>query len=1196
MRQAFGNWQRRAALLAILACATMAALAGAAQAAESARWAVTAVPSPTNLRPESPRSDTERLTVDATGGTFTIAVFRGNQEAQTTPLPYNATAAQVETALNEAEVVPEVAGATMAVTGGPGGSAPYMLTWEGGLTDTSLAREEVRLKVLSSELTGGSHTASLETINTGVSAAELTVRVVNVGDAASGGPVTVTDILPTGLTATAVRAEDAYKDYEGFFGGMECQTSPVLECTYNGTVDPGDSFIMTITLQVDGGLPASVENEVQVTGGGLPQANAVTPLPVSETPAPFGVAPHSVVAALSSAQAGAHANVTTSFEFATKETNVMSESPKDVHFDLPPGIVGNTVGMPRCTMTAVLKETQNAAACPADTMVGMATIVVGLGGAAGQFVVPVYNIAPAPGEPAAFGIDAVVVPVRLDTTVLGNGNDAVQVNVPDIDEGAHVYGSSITMWGVPADHSGPGPDTSIYNLFTGGSFGGSSGTTRVPLLTNGQQCTEPLSAGLEADSWTRPGSFVASEAVSLGELTGCDLLRLTSSFSMLPDTLEAGVPAGFDFDLSVPQNNAVNGLATPNVKAVSLKLPEGVVVNPSAAWGLKACSNAQFYGPRHPAQEPASPAECPREAQVGTVWIKTPALEEALEGKVYLAEPACDGPCTPEDAEDGKMIRLFVQAVSEGEGGIVIKLEGRGHIDQKTGQITTDFEENPQLPFSEFKLKLAGGPRAVLANPRSCGPVTSSMDLTPWSTPSTPDSTSSSTFEINEKCFGPQFAPSFKAGMPNIQAGAHGEFTLAFGREDHDEFLGGVSVKMPEGLLGSLVGIPLCGEAQANAGTCSAASELGTVEALTGPGANPFLVSGGHVYLTEGYGGSQFGLSIVVPAVAGPYTLGGVEGKGQPADSGTVVVRSQIFVDRHTAQLTVTSGQLPSMLDGIPLQLKAVNVRIDRPGFMFNPTSCEKKQLVGTLSSIEGMSASVSSSFQVTNCAALSFKPKLTAATKAKHSRKNGAQLQVNVTSSEGQADIAKVRVELPKKLPSRLSTLQQACTASQFDASPASCPAASIVGSATVSTPVLPVPLSGPAYFVSHGGAKFPELILVLQGYGVTVELNGETFISKAGITSSTFKTVPDVPFDSFKLTLPQGPHSALAGNGNLCNTTLSMPTTITGQNGAVLTQQIKVKVGGCTAARKKTKKAAKKGKVEGKGSRRHAPKRRQG
>jgi hypothetical protein len=86
-----------------------------------------------------------------------------------------------------------------------------------------------------------------------------------------------------------------------------------------------------------------------------------------------------------------------------------------------------------------------------------------------------------------------------------------------------------------------------------------------------------------------------------------------------------------------------------------------------------------------------------------------------------------------------------------------------------------------------------------------------------------------------------------------------------------------------------------------------------------------------------------------------------------------------------------------------------------------------------------------------------------------------------------------------------------------------------------------------------------------VLQGDGVTVDLVGATFISKRGITSTTFKTVPDDPFSTFELNLPEGPYSALAANGNLCKSKLTMPTTLVGQNGAQISQATKINVSGC-------------------------------
>jgi hypothetical protein len=379
-----------------------------------------------------------------------------------------------------------------------------------------------------------------------------------------------------------------------------------------------------------------------------------------------------------------------------------------------------------------------------------------------------------------------------------------------------------------------------------------------------------------------------------------------------------------------------------------------------------------------------------------------------------------------------------------------------------------------------------------------------------------------------------------------------------------------VTVKTPPGLLGLLKSVERCGEPQASQGTCGAGSLIGHTTATAGPGSDPVSVTG-QVFLTGPYKGAPFGLSIVVPAAVGPFNLG------------TVVVRSAVSVDPHTAQITVTSDPLPTILQGVPLQIRTVNVTIDREGFMFNPTSCEPLSVGGTLSSTQGATAGVSSRFQAANCTALPFKPAFTVSTQAGTSKKNGASLDVKVGYPSGaQANIRSVAVTLPKQLPSRLSTIQQACPEATFNANPASCPAGSNIGIGTAHTPVLANPLTGPAFLVSHGGAGFPDLVLILQGEGVTLDLVGSIDI-KHGITSSTFATVPDAPISSFELNLPEGPHSGLAAvlpakaKGNLCGTSLTMPTILTGQNGAVVKQATKIKVSGCSKAKKKAKKRAK-------------------
>jgi hypothetical protein len=260
----------------------------------------------------------------------------------------------------------------------------------------------------------------------------------------------------------------------------------------------------------------------------------------------------------------------------------------------------------------------------------------------------------------------------------------------------------------------------------------------------------------------------------------------------------------------------------------------------------------------------------------------------------------------------------------------------------------------------------------------------------------------------------------------------------------------------------------------------------------------------------------------------------------------------------------------------------------------------------------------VSTPFQAADCSTLTFKPAFKVTTSGKTSRSGGASLTARLTVPAAlgtQANIREVKVDLPKQLPSRLTTLQKACTAAQFNTNPAGCPAASVIGHAKAITPILPVPLEGPVYFVSHGGEAFPSLEIVLQGYGFTIDLVASTFISKAGITSSTFHTVPDQPVTSFEITLPEGKYSALAANGNLCAPTntvtvkkkvtvkvkghkktitrkvkesvagsLAMPTAFIAQNGAEIHESTPVSVSGCAKAKpaKKAKKhkQAKKGK----------------
>ncbi len=1054
-------------------------------------------------------------------------------------------------------------------------------------------------------------------------------------------PVTISDELPAGLTAVEVSAINPYHNPLGILDqyalgglgegsgpplGLACTLSPrTPSCTTGEPIDPGDTLIMTIRVDVESQAPApSEKNTAGVSGGGAVSASVIDPVTISPDQAEFGIAAGGALAALSTTQAGAHPNFTTEFFLNTvtkseNGTGIAVESvhyPKDVDFDLPAGLVGSAVGVARCSMAEVVAE----AKCPRDAMVGAATLMVGGEGGYPRIIltVPVYNITPAPGEPAAFAIDGLFFPVRLDTSVRADGEYEARVSTPNITGGASDYMTSITIWGDPAEHNGPGPDAASRTLegyeFLDGKqpapeldFGGpgteevayaggyrfkTENAQLVPLLTNPTQCSTALTAQLEADSWDAPGEFV-SEPVSAGTVTGCSLLSFGASLSMLPDTLRAGAPAGYSLNLSVPQPNEPEVLSTPDVKQVVATLPAGTVLSPSAATGLGDCNDQQF------ALHVGALSGCPQDSQIGVVHVKSPALEETLGGKVFLGAPECED-CTPEDAGDGRMVRLFVQIEGEGEDAVIVKLEGRGEINQQTGQVTTTFSTLPQLPFSDFKMVLNGGERAALANPRTCGAATTSMDLTPWSTPYTPDATITSPFEITEglggsenECTSPpsaRFNPAFSAEPLDNMAGSFSPLTVSFGRSDADEYLNDLQVGLPPGLLAMISNVALCEEPQAALGTCSAASEVGQANADVGPGSDPYVVAGGKVFITGPYKGAPYGLSVVLPATAGPYTLAGTTGHG------TVVVRSEINVNPQTAAVTVTSDPFPSELDGIPLQIRQVNVTIGADDkFTFNPTSCENAEVKGSLSSVGGQAVSDVSPLQLTNCAALKFKPKFVVSAGGKASKADGASLNFKISypkSAMGsEAWFKSVKLEIPKQLPARLTTLQQACVVATFEKDPAACPARSLVGYATVHTPVLAAVFTGPIYLVSYGATKLPDVVVVLQAEGVTVELSGETHINhKTGVTSETFPAVPDVPFESFEATLPTGPYSQFGvnlphGSYSFCGRKLTMPTFFGAANALELDQKTPVQITGC-ATSKKTHKAKKASKARGRKS----------
>ena len=678
-----------------------------------------------------------------------------------------------------------------------------------------------------------------------------------------------------------------------------------------------------------------------------------------------------------------------------------------------------------------------------------------------------------------------------------------------------------------------------------------------------------MQSSVEGDSWTNEGTFVPLPSAPLPALDGCNRLPFSPSLSVVPDGEAGSTPTGLSVTEHVPQALSLDpvGLGEANVTATTVTLPAGIAINPAAADGLQACTYAAEPG--RPEGEIGlhedTPVACPDASKIGTVKIKTPVLPNPLEGEAYLA--------AQDSNPFGSLVAMYVVA-QDPVSGTLVKVAGEVVPDPVTGQLVATFKETPQVPFEDFELHFFGGDRAPLATPAACGSYTTTSSIAPWS--GNPPASPSSTFHVvsgpnGSPCASPlPFSPSLTAGTTSIQAGGFSPFTMTMSRGDGSQNLNSIKLKMPPGLVGTLSNVKLCGNRRADLGTCGPESLIGHTIVGVGVGGDPYTVTGGEVFITGPYKGAPYGLSIVNPAKAGPFDLG------------KVIVRAKIEIDQTNAQLTITTDEtgpyrIPTILDGIPLQIQHVNVTIDRQGFTFNPTNCSPTAITGSLTSSEGSSAALSVPFQVTNCAVLAFKPKLSASTSGKTSRANGASLTVKLTYPTGPADanIARVKSRTAQEAPlAAHDAAGKACTAAVFEANPANGPAASVIGHATATTPILPVPLTGPAIFVSHGNESFPSLIIVLQGYGATVHLVGSTFISKTGITSSTFKTIPDVPVGTFELTLPEGPYSALAANGNLCKSKLTMPTEFVGQNGALINTTTKIATTGCPKAKKATHK----------------------
>jgi hypothetical protein len=1070
------------------------------------------------------------------------------------------------------------------------------------------------------------------------------VFVTNSGGSATsaGEVVTITDELPAGVSpAGGISAEDELGVTEGGLaggeagfskdcgptgnGGVSCSFAGIehvgangqSECPGSGGVGsarcivPDETLIVTFPVTVTAGAGSSLGNVVRVSSAGAPAAvvQSATGVFGSEGLARegvgFGVAAGGASTSLSSVQAGAHPDITTTFAFNTENSSGATiGNLKNIVAYEPPGVSLDPLDTPACEADLFLREE-----CPVATQVGVTTLIAdqyGDNGTPNRYLEPVYDLAPEPGQIAKIGFFIGQFRYEGDISVRPPGEEDAyggKVVFYNATGGPIDYdGGALTLWGVPASavHNPLRWSFVPKEVQSTGHYGSASTATEAPFFTNPTACAGELESSFAVDSWQEPGRFL-STGMRFGPIVGCDRLRIEPSLTAEVTSDSAYAPTGFDLATKVPQAfGDPEALAAPAVQTETVKLPEGMTLNPSSSAGLEACSEAQY---EQEGVQYVSGGGCPNESRLASVKIKLPILDEEVTGSVFLAEPAPRGEAGKNPFDS--LLALYLVARIPNRG-VLVKAPGLVELNQSTGQITTKFglpnalEPEGGLPPVQFSLATFAfnqGANAPLVTPPTCGDYEVQAELSAWSDPGVLIEPPIPPFAITTNCPAggiPPFNPQVIAGTDNNDAGAFSPLYLRISREDGEQEITGFATQFPPGLTGDLSGVERCSEADVQRAreqtgveaeedpACPAGSEIGHSIAEAGVG-SVLVQTPGRIYLGEEYEGAPFSVVSVTSAVAGPFDLG------------TVVVHFPLQINPETAQVSIPEGpadQIPHIIKGIVIHVRNIRAYISRERFMLNPTSCNPLSLSATVvgggvnptDPADNDPVTVSDPFQAADCANLAFTPTFKVSTGGHASKAKGAGLVFKIAYPAGaigsQSWFNEAKFDIPKQLPARLTTLQKACLAATFETNRAACPAASMIGHAIVHTPILPVPLEGPVYFVSYGGAKFPDAVLLLKGYGITIELHGETFIdNKTGVTSATFRSLPDVPFESIEVSVPTGPYSEFGVNlptkdkYSFCGQKLTMPTLFKASNGLEIHQDTPVTVTGCPKT-KKTKK----------------------
>jgi uncharacterized repeat protein (TIGR01451 family) len=999
--------------------------------------------------------------------------------------------------------------------------------------------------------------------------------ITNVGGEQSQG-VTITDVLPSGLTPVSGYFRYSPNSIEGspdIEQGNCAVSGQTVTCTVSAPVYGATSVKMGVGLEVSP-TEGVVTNEVLVEGGGNVTSSHV-PTTISSAARPFSfLDPPALFAGVSDQAgdvpaAGAHPYLTQiSLPVATDSIPTFFEPSGDlrrVTTELPQGLVVNPTAVNTLCPIQLIFDSGTSfpgRTCPQEAQVGGA--VVSFAGFTNLFA-PIFVVKPPPGVAAALAFDLAGIDVEVNGGL--GGNFHLTAGSSELLKKFRIYEVTIELWGNPSDQSHD-------HSREGGEQGNPEGCYGIvvcqvepspaPFVTMPTSCGEPAPGSAEIESWMN-GTIRAALPLSDREsnpvhVTGCNQLAFEPTIASQATTNVAETSAGLDFKIHQRQEESLEGRATAALKDATVTLPEGMTLNPSAANGLSSCTEGQMgYAPEEgKILFATTPQTCPDAAKIGSIETVTPLVNHPLHGSIYLAKPF--------DNPFGSLLALYL-AVEDEESGVVAKLAGKVEPDPSTGRLTTTFAENPELPIEDFDLHFFNGARGALTTPLTCGTKTTTSTLVPWSTPEGADAHPTGSFQTDSGCASSEGAApktvSFTAGTQSPLSGAYSPFVLRLSRPDGSQHITGIDTTLPAGLLGKLAGVSYCpesgiaqaisrekpeqGKTEQQSPSCPSSSEVGTVNVTAGSGITPIPVSG-HAYLAGPYKGAPLSLVVIAPAVAGPFDLG------------TVVDRVALNVGEYDARIHAVSDPLPTIRDGIPLDVRSIELKLDRPSFTLNPTSCEAMAIEGSVSTQAGQSAALNNRFQVGECGRLAFKPKLALSLKGPTKKTGHPALKAVVTypSQGAYANIARAQVNLPHSEFLDQGNIAKACTKVILAAR--ACPAKSIYGKAKAWTPLLDKPLEGPVYLVGGYGYKLPALVAELDGQ-IRVLLVGKVDTGKNKGIRNTFEAVPDAPVEKFVLEMKGGKKYGLLENSeNVCKKKQVAGTAFTAQNGKVLNVSSKI------------------------------------